>query len=224
MTGYKLENPDGTRIDFNDISIESLGCHLLFGDVDNLSMKEAASFILKSNILARDTEDLTLFLNTAGGHCYDGFALIDVMQSSQLAVRTVGLGNIMSMGVLILAAGAKGKRIMTRNTQVMAHQHSGGSSAKYHELVAAHAAEIYLHNQMLEHFLTHTKMTERQIDELVLGKSDQWLTPAECKKLGIVDHVVDELPTRVQPKPSRPRASGSSDQSPTKSRRIAKRS
>lgn len=202
----KLENPDGSRVDFNDVSLESLGVHLLFGDVHEESMRAAVEFVLKANIILTDFSEITLCLNTLGGNCYDGFALIDVMSASRLPVKTVGMGNIVSMGVFLLSAGYKGKRVITKNTQVMAHQHFGGNGAKFHELVASHKSELYLHSQMMHHFLTHTKMTERQIKDIVLGPTDRWLTPHECKKLGIVDHVVDELPAfNLDLRPPQPR-------------------
>lgn len=195
MTHHKLENPDGSRVDFNEISLESLGCHLLCGDVNAETMKEAITFIIKANQIFKEARDVTLFLNSSGGDIYDGFALIDIMNVSRLPVKTVGLGNIMSMGVLILCAGEKGKRIMTKNTQVMAHQFlSGIEGVKFHELVTAHKADVYLHHQFLNHYKTHTKMTEKQIKDILFNPSDIWLTPADCKKYGLVDHVIDELP------------------------------
>jgi ATP-dependent Clp protease protease subunit len=209
MEKLKLTNPDGSRIDFNDISMESLGSHVLFGAVDETSMKEAVTFILKANQLFQGEDDISLYLNCIGGTCYDGFALIDIMDVSRIPVRTVGMGNIMSMGVLILAAGAKGKRVITKNTQVMAHQFYGGTEGKFHELVTAHRAELYLEQQFMHHFLRNTKMNEKQIRDIVFGASDNWLSPSECKKYGIVDHVIDELP-QFKIDPLRPsRASGS---------------
>jgi ATP-dependent Clp protease protease subunit len=195
MLKHKLENPDGSRIDFADVSLESLGTHMLSGYVNDTSMKEAIVFILKANQLFTEKQDLTLLLNTSGGNCYDGFALIDVMEISRLPVRTIGLGNVMSMGVLLLAAGSKGKRVMTKNTQVMAHQFYGGSEGKLHELIASHKAELYLEQQFLNHFLKHSKMNEKQIRDIVLGPSDRWLSPAECKKYGLVDQIINELPS-----------------------------
>ena len=215
MGSSRLENPDGSRVDFNDVSLESLGSHLFFGYVDETSIAEAVSFVLKANILfAEEKRAITLFLNTPGGNCYDAFALIDLMDVSKLPVRTVGMGNIMSMGVLILCAGAKGKRIMTRNTQVMAHQFYGGAEGKFHELVSAYKAELYLEQQFLQHFLKHTKMTEKQVKDIMFGPSDRWLSPTECKKYGLVDQVIDELPEFSLALPSRPRASGSKHRSP----------
>ena len=114
MHKHMLHNGDGNRIDFNDISLESLGGHILFGDVDATSMKEATTFILKSNQLFKPNRELTFFINTLGGYCADGFALIDVMELSNNPIKTVGLGQIVSMGVLIACAGTKGSRYMTK--------------------------------------------------------------------------------------------------------------
>lgn len=185
--------PDGALIDFNDISIESMGGHIIFGDVDEETMKDACAFVLKANQLFSDKE-LTLFINTLGGAAYDGFALIDLMNISRLDIKTVGMGCIMSMGVLLLAAGTKGKRILTKNTTVMAHQFSSGSSGKFHELMQSYKADVYLKFQIIQHFKQHTTMTEKQIEDILFGASDRYLTPTECKKFGICDRIVDELP------------------------------
>lgn len=194
MKSYGIEAAsDGTRIDFNDISIESLGAHVLFGDVDEETTKEASIFLLKASQLFRNKE-LTFFINTCGGHAYDGFALIDLMEICKLPIKTVGLGSVMSMGVYIFAAGTKGRRILTKNTLVMAHQFSGGTHGKYHELIQDHKANEYLRHQTLQHFKRHTTMTEKQIDDILFGASDRYLTPSECKKFGICDQIVDELP------------------------------
>lgn len=206
MIKPNLEDIDLSKNDFSDISLESLGSHMFFGFVEEESVKDAITFILKANMLFKDDRDITLYLNTNGGNCYDGFALIDVMSVSRLPVRTVGMGNIMSMGVLLLCSGSKGKRVMTRNTQVMAHQFYGGAEGKFHELVSAYKAELYLEQQFNAHFLRHTSMTEKQIKDVMFGPSDRWLSPAECKKFGIVDHVIDELPEFNLELPSRPRA------------------
>lgn len=179
--------------DFNDISLESFGAHMLFGDVDEETMKNACTFLLKANQVFVNKE-ITLFVNTLGGSAYDGFALIDLMDISRLPIKTVGMGSIMSMGVLIFAAGAKGKRILTRNTTVMAHQFSGGAYGKFHELMQNYKADVYLRHQTLEHFKRHTTMSTKQIEDVLFGASDRYLTPAECKRYGICDQIVDELP------------------------------
>jgi ATP-dependent Clp protease protease subunit len=185
--------------DLNDITLETLGAHLLFGEITTEAVKAAASFILKANILLPTSGELNLFINTFGGNCYDAFALIDLMQASNLPVRTIGLGSVMSMGVLLLCAGAKGRRVLLRNTEVMVHQFSSGVEGKYHEFVAAMKANEHLKQQFTQHFRRHTTMTERQITSIMFGPSDVWLTPTECKRYGLVDVIVDELPVPAKP-------------------------
>lgn len=207
-----LQNSDGSRIDFNDISLESFGSHILSTDVDEQSTKTAIEFILKANQIFRDGRDINIFINTVGGGCYDGFALIDIMNVSRLPIKTIGMGNIMSMGVLILSAGEKGKRIMTKNTQVMAHQFYGGTQGKFHEIAAAYKAELYLEQQFISHFKKNSAMTEKQIKDIMFGPSDRWLSPTECKKLGLVDTVIDQLPDFNLAVPSPTRAKKSARQ------------
>lgn len=199
------KNFDLDRVDFNDISLESLGCHLIFGDVDSDTMKEAVTFILKSNKLMQ-ADELTLFVNTGGGTTNDGFALIDLMDISRLPIKTVSSGHICSMGVLIASAGTKGRRVMTRNTQIMAHQFSWYMEGKYHELQANNKALEHSAHQFIQHFLRHSTMSEAQIKEVMFGPSDRWLTPAECKKYGLIDHIIDALPDLPGTSPAQPPA------------------
>lgn len=180
--------------DFGDISLQSTGAHLLFGDIDTQSIKETIEFIIKANRICKCADQLTLFINTPGGSLSDGFALIDVMQISRLPVKTFGLGMIMSMGVYILAAGHKGSRAITRNTDIMAHQFWAGAEGKHHELMAMTKVYQYAELQTIRHFKNHSTMSEKQIRDILFSPTDRYLTPAEAKKLGLVDVVVDQMP------------------------------
>jgi ATP-dependent Clp protease, protease subunit len=184
---------------YDDTPLEALGAHLIFGEIDTDSMRDAITFLLKANTLIT-REELTFHINSSGGSCTDGFALIDMIDISRLPIRTVSSGNIMSMGVLIACAGHKGRRFMTRNTEIMAHQYSWETdSAKYHELVAMHRAQELLAHKFIQHFLRHSTMTEAQIKDVMFGPSDKWLTPQECKKFGLIDIIIDELPPLAAP-------------------------
>ena len=194
---------DGTPYDM--ISLESLGSFMLFGDIDGYTAYTACNFIIKANMLQPNSDPLTMFLNTGGGGTNDGFSIIDIMETSRLPVQTVGTGLIASMGLLILAAGAKGSRVLTKNTEVMAHQWSayGIDGVKFHELVAMSAAHARLKQTFINHFLRHSTMTEKQINDIVFAPSDRWLTPQECKKYGLVDRVTEFLEV---PKPKPPKS------------------
>lgn len=191
----KPEDQDPSQSPYDTFSLEALGVHQFFGEVDEDKAQAACEFILKSNILSKDRSSLTLVLNTVGGECGEGFAVIDVMQTSRIPVATVGIGNIMSMGVLLLSAGAKGYRAITRNTEVMAHQFAGYFHGKQHELIATQHAYKMLEEKFFKHFLRHSKMNEKQIREVLFAPSDRYLTPGECLKYGLVDRVVDYAET-----------------------------
>jgi ATP-dependent Clp endopeptidase proteolytic subunit ClpP len=187
-----ITEPDGTRIDINDISLETLGMHIIFGEIDTNTMKDAISFVLKANTLY-DTP-ISLILNTVGGSTSDGFALVDLMSMSKIPVHTVGVGDIMSMGVLILSAGTKGQRTITRNATVMAHQFTNTIEGKFHEIESSYSSMVRLKNKFIQHFKRHSTMTDKQINDIVFGPTDRYLTAAECKKFGLVDEIIDELP------------------------------
>lgn len=195
----------GSETDYDDISLQSLGTHLFFGEVDTDTAYEACEFILKSNLLRQSLDPLTMFVNTVGGECSEAFAVIDVMECSRIPIATVGTGTVMSMGVLLISAGSPGLRTLTRNTEVMAHQFAGYFSGKQHELIATQNSYKLLEARFIRHFLTHSTMSEKKIRDVLFSPSDRYLTPAECKRYGLCDKVVDYFePTKlVRPKVSK---------------------
>lgn len=185
--------PQPTVTAIDAISLPSLGAFLMFGEVNEEMAYRSIDFIVKANILYDPQLTLTLFINSPGGTVSDGFAIIDVMKTSRLPIQTVSTGVIASMGVLIAAAGTKGKRVITKNTEIMTHQFSSMIYGKFHELMAAHKYHERLEMQFLEFFKKNTKMTEKQVRDIIFSPSDRWLTPQEALKYGIVDRISDYL-------------------------------
>ena len=190
---------------YDDLTLGSMGAHMFFGAVDNDTSHDACEFILKSNLFYKDKKPLTMFFNTGGGESSDGFAIIDLMETSRLPIATVGIGTICSMGVLLVSAGNKGMRTLTKNSEVMAHQFSGYFDGKQHELIAQQTAYKMLERRFIRHFLNHSTMSEVQIRDVLFGPSDRYLTPAECKRYGLVDRVVDyaDVPASVLKAPTK---------------------
>lgn len=176
-------------IPLDAISLNTLGAHLLFGEINTPSVYQAVNFIIKSNFVYDRDTILTMMVNSPGGSVSDGFALIDVMETSRLPVATVGIGQIASMGVLIVSAGSKGKRVITKNTEIMAHQFSTMVYGKYHDLVASQKYNEQLEKTFIQHFMRHTVMSEKQVRDIMFSPTDRWLTPSEAKKYGICDEV-----------------------------------
>jgi ATP-dependent Clp protease protease subunit len=194
------------QIPYEMISLPSLGAYMLFGAVDQDTAYEACEFIIKANMLQSTDNPLTFLINSEGGHVNDGFAIIDVMDTSRLPVQTVGTGLIASMALLILAAGHKGTRTITKNTEIMAHQWIGGMEGKFHELMAVTNEHIRVKALFIQHFLRHSSMNEKQINDVLFAPSDRWLTPQECKKFGLCDHVTQflDIPEIRRASPKRP--------------------
>ena len=191
---------DQISMPYEMITLQSLGAYMLFGGVDQNTAWEACEFIIKANMLQLADNPLTFIINSEGGHVNDGFAIIDVMETSRLPVQTVGTGLIASMALLILSAGHKGTRTITKNTEIMAHQWMGGMEGKFHELMAVTNEHIRLKGLFVDHFKRHSSMNEKQINDVLFAPSDRWLTPLECKKFGLVDRVSDYLEVpEIQP-------------------------
>ena len=192
-------------IPYEMISLESLGSFMMFGEIDPTTAFVACEFVIKANMLQQNSNPLTFLINSPGGSVNDGFAIIDLMETSRLPIHTIGTGVIASMALLILAAGEKGSRVMTKNTQVMAHQWFGGMEGKFHELMAVTEEHKRLRRIFINHFLRHSTMSEKEIVDVLFSPSDRWLTPKECLKYGLVDHISDylevpEAPVKTQKK------------------------
>ena len=153
-------------------------------------IKVVENIVLMNNIQNPEFDAIQLILNSTGGSIYAGFELIDIMEYSRLPVYVTGLGCCASMGHMILCAGKKGHRVVTKNTTLLSHQFSWSSDGKYHELVADRKQQSIFHRRLVNHYLKHTKLNKKQVESILLPKSDVWMTPQEAKKYGIVDKVI----------------------------------
>ena len=180
----------------DDVDLDKLGVHMMFGEINEDVCLEACEFIIKSNFTFHASKILTVMINSPGGDVYDGFGIIDLMGSSRLRIRTVAIGSIASMGAVIFTAGTPGQRIMTKNAYMMTHQFSQSQDAKYHKLVATREHEDEIHNRFVKHFVSTTKMNEREVKDIILGPSDKWLNAEECLKLGLCDKIQNPWDSR----------------------------
>jgi ATP-dependent Clp protease protease subunit len=172
--------------------LQDNGIYLFAEDVNEDSCAEAMRFILEKNLdTSGKNKQLTMIINSPGGHVVDGFALIDVMAGSRIPIHTVGLGLIASMGLLLFIAGKKGKRVLTPNTLIMSHQWSSFFYGKEHELIAVQKEQKLLSDMIMRHYKKHTGLSEKKIREVLLPANDVWLTAKEAKELGICDEVKD---------------------------------
>ena len=96
------------------------GMYVFMGDVDDENIKPVIEWMLYENyVTKKKKKELLLMICSGGGDMGAAFALIDVMMSSQIPVKTVGLGTIASAGLLIFISGTHGRRVLTPNTSIL---------------------------------------------------------------------------------------------------------
>lgn len=132
-------------------------------------------------------KDVSLYINSPGGSVTAGLAIYDTMQFIRCNVLTMCVGHAASMGALLLAGGAPGKRYALPNSRIMIHQPSGGSQGVAAD-IEIQAREILRMREQLNGILaTHTGQSLEQVGKDT--ERDRWMTPAEASDYGIVDKV-----------------------------------
>lgn len=166
------------------------GMYVLMGEIDNESVKPVIEWILYENFVTKKKrKELLLMICSEGGDMSAAFALIDVMHSSNIYVKTVGLGQIASAGLMIFLAGSPGRRVLTPNTSILSHQFSWGSDGKAHELFATMKEFELTQKRMVAHYELCTGLSKEEIKTVLLPPHDVWLTAEEAMALKICDAV-----------------------------------
>jgi ATP-dependent Clp protease protease subunit len=166
------------------------GMHVFMGEVDNEHIQPIVEWILHENfVVKKRKKELLLMICSEGGDMSSAFALIDVMRSSLIPIKTVGLGQIGSAGLLIFLAGSRGRRLLTPNTSILSHQFSWGSDGKVHELFATMKEFELTQKRMVEHYKTCTGLDEAEIRTALLPPHDVWLSAQEALALNICDAI-----------------------------------
>jgi len=140
---------------------------------------------------ASDPErDISLYINSPGGSVTDGLAILDTMTFIRPDVSTICLGQAMSMGAVLLAAGCSGKRFALPNSRIMIHQPSGGFQGTAAD-IEIHAKEILRLRKQINQMLADWT---GQPEERVAADADRdfVLTAQEAVEYGLIDKVIEE--------------------------------
>jgi ATP-dependent Clp protease, protease subunit len=133
-------------------------------------------------------KDISLYVNSPGGSVYAGLAVYDTMQYIKPDVQTICVGIAMSMGALLLAGGAKGKRLALPNAKILIHQVSSGFQGQATD-IEIQAREIISIKRRLEEIIAlHTEQPFEKVSKDM--ERDYFMTPEEAKDYGIIDTVV----------------------------------
>lgn len=133
-------------------------------------------------------KDVKLYINSPGGSVTAGLAIYDTMQHIKADVSTICVGMAASMGAVLLAGGAPGKRFALPNAEIMIHQVMGGMQGQASD-IKIHAERILEVKQKLNELLHyHTKQPIKKIE--VDTDRDHFMGAAEAKKYGLIDQII----------------------------------
>src|SRR5437764_5662629 len=133
-------------------------------------------------------KDIFLYVNSPGGSVYAGLAIYDTMQFVKPDIQTICCGIAMSMGSLLLAGGAKGKRMALPNSRILIHQVSGGFQGQGTDIEIQAREVIGLKRRLEEIYANHT---EKPIDEVSRDmERDFFMSPQEATEYGIIDSLI----------------------------------
>jgi len=134
-------------------------------------------------------KDISIYLNSPGGSVYAGLAIYDTMQYIKPDVQMICVGVAMSMGALLLASGAEGKRMALPNSKILIHQLSGGFEGQATD-IEIHAKEIIDVRGRLDQIIA--KHTGQPLDKVAKDtERDYFMSAEEAKAYSIVDRVIE---------------------------------
>ena len=168
----------------------------LFADVNEEKIAEILHNMLFFNQLnlqnPKKMEPITFYISTYGGNADDMFALYDMMRNirESTEIHTVGLGKVMSAGVLMLAAGTKGQRYVGKNCRVMIHSVMGGNHGSLHNMMNEMEAIEQLQDMYCDALIENTKLTKTKLKNMIERKVNVYLSAEEAVELGIADEII----------------------------------
>jgi len=138
-------------------------------------------------------QDINLYINSPGGLVTAGLAIYDTMQFVQCDVATYCIGQAASMGAVLLAAGAKGKRFALPHSRIMIHQPWGGARGTAADIEIQAEEILKLKKTLTTVLAKHTGRDESEIERDT--DRDRFMAATQAKEYGLVDEVVETLKT-----------------------------
>jgi ATP-dependent Clp protease protease subunit len=163
-------------------------------------VNDAVASLVCAQLLFLESEnpkkDINFYINSPGGVVTSGLAIYDTMQYIRPDVATVCIGQAASMGSLLLAAGAKGKRFSLPNSRIMVHQPSGGAQGQATDIEIQAREILSLRKRLNDIYVHHTGQPLEKVEQAL--ERDKFMSPDDAKAFGIIDEVVTSRPPRPE--------------------------
>jgi ATP-dependent Clp protease protease subunit len=157
-------------------------------------INEAVANVIVAQLLYLDSVDskkqISLYINSPGGHVYAGLAIYDTMQMIKAPVSTVAMGISASMGTALLTAGAKGKRYALPHATIHMHPTGGGAQGYTEDVRIATREQERLQTQLFHLMGKHCGHSWKEIEDYFLR--DKYLSAPEAKDFGLIDEVLGD--------------------------------
>ena len=194
----------GKEAEDNEPSLENMRSLGLYGDVEEERIAEVIAGLLTLHHLGKpkisdegeikeEGKPIDMYISTYGGSADDMASLVDIinMVKKDCPIRTIGLGKVMSAGVLILASGTKGERTIGKNCRVMIHSVIAGNAGSLHNLENELAEVKKMQEVYLDSLVEVTNLTKKQLKSFMRRKTNVYLTAEEAIKYGIADKILE---------------------------------
>ena len=159
-------------------------------------VNDHVSALICSQLLFLESEnpkkDISFYINSPGGVVTSGLAMYDTMQYIKPEVSTVCIGQAASMGSLLLAGGAAGKRFSLPHSRIMIHQPHGGARGQASDIEIQAKEILRLRESLNNIYVTHTGQKLATIEKAM--DRDNFMSADEAQKFGLIDEVVTKLP------------------------------
>ena len=179
-----------------DRGLKDYGIIYVSGSIEEGVSESVCKEIIEYNILGK-VDHIQLIINSSGGSCPAGFAMIDMMEWSRLPIYTVGIGLIASMALFVFMTGARGRRVITPRTSMLSHRYSAMTWGNHSQLLAGRKEQDLEHGRIVDHYLRYSSINSREdLEKYLLRDVDTWLTPEEAVRFGLVD-IVEPLSPQI---------------------------
>jgi len=176
---------------------EILSSFLLLRDIQTTEYLDAVMSLTEEEateeLLQELKPNIDFYISTNGGNADEMFGLYDIMRMIKgegvSSISTCGIGKVMSAGVLLLAAGTKGKRRIGKHCRVMIHSVIGGSTGSMHQILNEVDEIKKIQDIYIKALVAETRLTERDLRKLLKKKLNIYLSAVEAVEVGIADEV-----------------------------------
>jgi len=167
--------------------LKDYGIIYVAGAISEAVSQTVCQEIIEINV-AGEQDHIQMIINSPGGSCSAGFAIIDLMEWSRIPIYTTGIGMLASMALMVFMVGEKGRRVITPRTSLLSHRYSAIAVGNHSQLLAGRREEDLMHERIVDHYLGYSNIADqKELETVLLRDVDTWLSPEESVQYGLAD-------------------------------------